>query len=128
MAHAFSKPIEADDDHEEETYICELCRGEVDGSDYVGCCRDGDCPRRIDKMCSDCAEWTDKDSFWMCPHCAGIYHEMETADEAIEKLEEALETFGDLRKGRGDIYDELISQIHHTISQLKHDLAARWDA
>lgn len=126
MAHALSKPIEADDDHE-ETHTCEICRGEVDGSDYVGCCRDGDCPRRIDAMCSSCADWDDDASFWMCPQCADLYKEKKACEEAIEKLEEVLEAFGDLRSSRGDIYDKMIGRLHDLIAQA-NEVVARWDA
>ena len=127
MAHAFSKPIEVNDADAKEIYTCELCRGEVDDCDYVGCCRDGDCPHRVDRMCKDCAEWTDDGDFWMCRSCTEVYKEKKVCEEAIEKLEEVLETFRDLRGGRGDIYAEMMTSLHDLIAQA-NAVVARWDA
>jgi len=126
MAHALSKPIEADDDHEEETHTCEICRGEVDGSDYVGCCRDGDCPRRIDAMCSSCADWDDNASFWMCPHCFKLYEQKKVCEEAIEKLQEVLEELRGVCRDYGFIY-KMQSCLLEAIAQA-NEVIAEWDA
>jgi len=71
-------PIEGDDkcyckrcaqvrlDEEED---CEVCDCKVAAEDHVGCCRDGDCPKKIENMCRFCATWDDETEQWRCEDC-----------------------------------------------------------
>lgn len=51
------------------THRCEVCEKWVDDTDYVGCCRDGECPERVEQMCESCATWCEKKEQWFCETC-----------------------------------------------------------
>lgn len=56
-------------DNEEFRAECECCGNEVGEQHYAGCCRDGDCPRKVDSMCDNCATWVaDQETYW-CHEC-----------------------------------------------------------
>jgi hypothetical protein len=48
---------------------CEVCDCKVAAEDHVGCCRDGDCPKKIESMCRFCATWDDETEQWRCEDC-----------------------------------------------------------
>ena len=54
-------------DNESVIYTCECCRQEVEENDYAGCCRDGNCPHKIENLCTDCGDWSSE--MWWCPKC-----------------------------------------------------------
>lgn len=77
---AVSKEPEPVDLHVRTTK-CELCDCWHDDSDIVGCCRDGECPERVDQMCDGCATWNEEKEQWCCEKCA---EEKESDDEEYE--------------------------------------------
>ena len=54
---------------EEESVLCELCKELVDYQDYAGCCTDGLCPSRVERMCNRCAVWDNEKEVWFCDAC-----------------------------------------------------------
>jgi hypothetical protein len=54
----------------QEALVCEVCTSAVPDEKYVGCCNDGDCPKKIENMCDSCGTWDDKKEVWCCPSCA----------------------------------------------------------
>jgi len=54
----------------DETYVCEECNEEVCDEDYVGCCRDGECPYKTEALCRACGTWDEDASVWRCKACS----------------------------------------------------------
>jgi len=55
---------------EEVLMECEECKEQVCDDDYVGCCRDGECPRRVENLCRACGTWDEETGVWKCKECA----------------------------------------------------------
>lgn len=60
---------EADSMYDEQTYECDLCHYRVPESDYQGCCRDGECPNKVENLCGDCGHWHEDKQQWFCTAC-----------------------------------------------------------
>jgi hypothetical protein len=54
----------------QENIVCEVCTSAVHDEKYVGCCNDGDCPKKIERMCDSCGTWDAAKEVWRCPPCA----------------------------------------------------------
>ena len=115
-------------DTETNTLRCELCENhDLTEDDYVGCCRDGACPRGLDRMCVECATWNDETEEWMCPDCAKLWDTVKDAKETIEILRELVGRVAEQRTGRGDEYDEALTHIYRLINMFEQ-IVLRWRA
>ena len=57
--------------HEDEEAIeCALCEEFCRDEHFAGCCNDGVCPRKVERMCDSCAKWDEEDEVWRCGECA----------------------------------------------------------
>jgi hypothetical protein len=75
-------------DNESVIYTCECCRQEVEENDYAGCCRDGNCPHKIENLCTDCGNW--QSEMWWCPKCVeGDDYENEADEDNLSGEEVA---------------------------------------
>jgi len=54
---------------EDDTQICECCGEVVSNTKIAGCCRDGECPSKIEIVCMDCGTWKEEEEKWYCPYC-----------------------------------------------------------
>ena len=82
---------------EETVFSCELCGNqEVSESDYVGCCRDGECPFRVEHMCEDCATFNHASAEWLCGKCDVALEEADAAETAQEELIQLRHLLGSL--------------------------------
>lgn len=91
---------ETDSLHDEDGYECECCHTHVGESDYAGCCSDGDCPKKVEGLCTDCGHWDADKEQWLCPDC----HASAKADEqednpTCDKCEEPLGWDDNMNKG-----------------------------
>ena len=74
-------------DNESVIYTCECCRQEVEENDYAGCCRDGNCPHKIENLCTDCGNW--QSEMWWCPKCVeGDDYENEADEDNLSDSDE----------------------------------------
>ena len=38
----------------------------------IGCCNDGDCPKKIENMCDICSTWDEDNEVWLCKYCVEL--------------------------------------------------------
>jgi hypothetical protein len=74
-----SKPSEVDIN--EQLTTCECCGEQIPNSYIVGCCSDGNCVKKIENMCQDCATWHEDFEQWFCPTCQDNYDNTEKKDD-----------------------------------------------
>ena len=69
---------------------CEVCKHKVAAEDGVGCCRDGDCPKKIESMCRFCATWDDETEQWRCEDCGAEAEEEDSLNCEVCGHDEAV--------------------------------------
>lgn len=56
---------DSEDEDDDDACAC----GQDNEDRLVGCCRDGDCPDKIEQLCSNCGTWDEKTQQWSCDGC-----------------------------------------------------------
>ena len=56
----------------DEIVTCECCKEDIEQNYNMGCCKDGDCPHKVEVMCRDCGTWDEEEEVWICADCVDV--------------------------------------------------------